>query len=245
MLDSNALLSSLAASLPGSGRDLDHDGAAYWDGRYTKDLSSPYEWFRNFDDLRVLIEEVTSGDHSKRILHPGCGNSLLPEQMYDAGYHQFTNIDFSSQAIKQMRERRSCESRPGLEWRQMDALAMDFASESFDLVLDKGLLDALACSNFNKFAAASDSARLVATYLQAVKRVLRDGGCFLCVSYDGPEDNMKFFKADDVMPRVRHVELFAEQSSAAHPRGLQTHHAYIWRKRAPQHNQSMVLDAMD
>lgn len=245
MLDSEALLNSLAALSAGSGNDLEHDGAAYWDGRYTKDLASPYEWFRNFDDLRILIEEATLGDHSKRILNPGCGNSVLPKQMYDAGYHHIVNIDFSSQAIKQMLGRSSSKPRPGLEWHQMDALAMNFPSESFDVVFDKGLLDALACSNFNKFASANDSAKLVASYLREVKRVLRNDGCFLCISYDGPEDNLRYFRADDAMPRVRHTELVSEKSSAAHPRGLTTHHAYVWRKRAPQQNQSIALDAMD
>ena len=39
------------------------------------------------------------------ILHVGCGNSTLPERLYDDGYKRVVNIDVSESCIKAMIER--------------------------------------------------------------------------------------------------------------------------------------------
>lgn len=78
------------------------------------------------------------------ILMVGCGNSKLSEQMYDDGYHSIVNIDISQAVIDQMRE--TCDKKgKKMEWVVMDATQMTFDSELFDVVLDKGTLDAVIC----------------------------------------------------------------------------------------------------
>jgi 2-polyprenyl-3-methyl-5-hydroxy-6-metoxy-1,4-benzoquinol methylase len=76
----------------------------------------------------------------QRTLILGSGNSTLGEEMYEAGWTNITSIDFSDVAIESAQQR-----APHMEWRTMDAteLSKHFAPGSFDLVIDKGLLDSM------------------------------------------------------------------------------------------------------
>merc|ERR1712187_632512 len=111
-----------------------------------------------------------------------------------------------------------------------DATSMCFEDEYFDVVLDKGTLDALAISNFDKFAAAGDSEVLVAAYLREVKRVLREKGSFLCISFGGPADRLKHFEAASIMQPIRHVELASGRPRRPFTRDMDTDHGYIYVK---------------
>ncbi|PVV02673.1 hypothetical protein BB560_002859 [Smittium megazygosporum] len=66
----------------------------------------------------------------------------LSEDMYNDGYHRITNTDFSPIVISQMSQR--CEHLQ-MEWQVMDILDLKYDDESFDVIIDKGTMDALMC----------------------------------------------------------------------------------------------------
>ena len=68
----------------------------------------------------------------------GCGNSQLSHQMWEAGYKDIVNIDISPKVIEQM-----AEKFPMMVWEVMDATKMSYKDAEFDVVMDKGTLDAL------------------------------------------------------------------------------------------------------
>jgi EEF1A lysine methyltransferase 4 len=68
----------------------------------------------------------------------GCGNSKLSDQMYQNGYKNIVNIDISPSVIDQMKEK-----FPYMVWEVMDATKMSYKDGEFDVILDKGTLDAL------------------------------------------------------------------------------------------------------
>lgn len=149
--------------------------AEYWNQRYAEE-PDPFDWLGEYSDVRDHIEGITKGSRSSRILHVGCGNSELTEQMYDNGYHNIVNIDYSEVVISQMQQRN--RNRSKMIWSVMDATSMTYSNDSFDLVIDKGVLDAFSCMT---------AARLtIATYLKEVFRVLRPGGGFVCISFGEP-----------------------------------------------------------
>ncbi|OCF41710.1 hypothetical protein I317_04516 [Kwoniella heveanensis CBS 569] len=76
-----------------------------------------------------------------RMLMLGCGNSALGEVLYDAGWTNIVNLDYSKIVIDQMKERHT--SRPLMEWHEMDVLDLKYGEEEFDLVVDKGTMDAM------------------------------------------------------------------------------------------------------
>ena len=71
----------------------------YWDKRYTasgKDES--YEWLENYDTLRGFLKNFLTHKDMK-ILMLGCGNANFSAHIYDDGYRNITNVDFSEVVI--------------------------------------------------------------------------------------------------------------------------------------------------
>ncbi len=68
----------------------------------------------------------------------GCGNSKLSYQMHQAGYKNILSIDISPSVIQQMKQ-----EFPELSWEVMDATKMSYKDGQFDVIIDKGTLDAL------------------------------------------------------------------------------------------------------
>ncbi|KAK6145801.1 hypothetical protein DH2020_019670 [Rehmannia glutinosa] len=107
------------------------------------------------------------------ILVPGCGNSRLSEHLYDAGFTNITNVDLSKVIITHMM-RRNVRERPRMKWRVMDMTSMQFANETFDAIVDKGGLDVLMEPKLGP--------RLGNLYASEVKRLLKAGGKYICVT---------------------------------------------------------------
>lgn len=158
------------------GRDMPEDGPECLpdDGTFGDlALHSTFEWFDlAFEPFAAVFDNLTALGRQASVLQVGCGASTLTESLYDAGYTRFTNIDIREAAVKQMRLRNADGKRPELRFLCMDARRMvRFASESFDVVLDRGMLD--------HFVAAKMGHE---RYLAEVARVLRPAGALLLVS---------------------------------------------------------------
>ena len=109
----------------------------YWDTRFSKEET--FEWCKSYGDFKdLLCKHVRKSD---RILMLGCGNSMLSEDMYNDGYRNIVNIDFSSIVINNMK--RKCQRLVDMDWMVMDITNMSFAPCSFDVVVEKATLDAL------------------------------------------------------------------------------------------------------
>lgn len=174
------------SELPGFG-----GGPTYWDNRYLGS-TAPFEWLEAYADLRTHIDCVSCGNKDIPILDSGCGNSLLAEELYDDGYRNVTCVDNSPVVVQQMVARQQQTARPELRWLYMDALDMSFPDSSFDLVIDKSLLDTLMCTS----GPAGDAS----VYVQGVFRILRPGGTLMCVSYGKPETREYLFELDGQDP---------------------------------------------
>ncbi|KAL8026597.1 hypothetical protein ABFX02_14G038600 [Erythranthe guttata] len=158
-----------------------------WDQFFTiRGTDDSFEWYAEWPQLRTLLTAQLLSPPSLRtpesagvqaeevcILVPGCGNSKLSEHLYDAGFLNITNVDFSKVVISDML-RRNLRERPGMKWRVMDMTNMQFADESFDAIVDKGGLDALMEPELGS--------RLGNQYLSEVKRLLKAGGKFICLT---------------------------------------------------------------
>ena len=58
--------------------------------------------------------------------------------MHEAGYKNILSIDISPSVIEQMKQQ-----FPDLTWEVMDATKMSYKDGEFDVIIDKGTLDAL------------------------------------------------------------------------------------------------------
>ncbi|KAL7098958.1 hypothetical protein ACP275_09G051800 [Erythranthe tilingii] len=107
------------------------------------------------------------------ILVPKCGKSELSEHLYDAGFTNITNLDFSKVAIAHML-RRNLSERPMMKWRVMDITRIQFEDKTIDAIIDNGGLDALMVPELGS--------GLGRRYLSEVKRLLKPGGKYICLT---------------------------------------------------------------
>jgi ubiquinone/menaquinone biosynthesis C-methylase UbiE len=148
----------------------------YWENFFTaRDEcgDGTFEWYGNFKQLSPILSDfVSAGD---AVLCPGCGNSASSADLYDTGVEAITNIDFSEVVIEQMKTLHSLP-RSNMKWLVMNMLDLQFKDGTFDVVFDKGALDALMGTD-------TDESRQEASQMFAeFSRVLGDNGRFICVS---------------------------------------------------------------
>jgi len=193
-------------------------GSEYWDTKHAED-KSPYEWMQGYEDLSKVIAKFTDGDREHRVLHVGCGSSLLTEGMYDDGYHDIVNIDISGVVVEKMRERNK-EVRPKMQWLTMDATALGLENDLFSVVIDKCTIDTLVCSN--------DSKVVVGKYLKEVVRVLKDNGVFLAFSFGKPAVRLSYLKKSNLNFQVEIIKVPVPYTKT------QFHYLYACRKGAAE-----------
>ena len=66
-----------------------------------------------------------------------------------------------------------------LDMQEMDVTAMEYENNTFDVVIDKSTLDALACTTGGAAAVMRDM-------VLEIYRVLKPGGVYICVSFGTP-----------------------------------------------------------
>ncbi|CAJ1396157.1 unnamed protein product [Effrenium voratum] len=136
----------------------------------TLSIARTLEWLLTWRCIAPIFEKYCGQRKRWRILHAGCGNSALTDEMHEAGYECITSIDNSATAIEQMKAAH-CE----MEWHCMDATAMSFRDRHFDVVIEKGLVDCLLCMEAKDLESTK--------FLKEVVRVLALEGLFFCISF--------------------------------------------------------------
>ena len=132
----------MSVLLPKETSDFSADD--YWEKFFKKRDNLPFEWYGDYENIKLLLEKYIKPKDN--VLQIGCGNSALAEQLFDSGFRSLSNIDLNDTVIKQMKKR-NAKSRPGLHFEQMDATALRYENDSFNVVLDKGTSDALISSS--------------------------------------------------------------------------------------------------
>ncbi|CAH0557061.1 unnamed protein product [Brassicogethes aeneus] len=145
----------------------------YWDSFFQKRGNKAFEWYGEYPELAEHLHKYTK--KQDEILIAGCGNSTLGRDLYDIGYEKITNIDISQIAIRQMLSQTE-KDRPNLKYLHMDALNTTFENETFNVILDKGTLDALMPND------DEETVNNVRKYFAEIERILKVGGRYVCIS---------------------------------------------------------------
>lgn len=144
----------------------------YWDKFFKKRGNKAFEWYGEYLELCTHLHKYIK--LADNVLITGCGNSSLSADMYDVGFKNIVNIDVSEVVIKQMK----CNNlkRENMQFLCMDATKMEFENDFFNVVLDKGTLDALMPDE------SDQTIEIIERYFSEIKRVLKFGGRFVCIS---------------------------------------------------------------
>lgn len=137
----------------------------YWDERFSKEDS--FEWCKGYSDFKdLLYKHVRKVD---RILMLGCGNSRLSEDMYNDGFKNITNIDYSPVVIEKMRKK--CKGLAEMKWLVMDITKLTFDRSSFDVILEKATLDALLVEETDPWSLSENTWNTMDSVLSKVSSV--------------------------------------------------------------------------
>nr|XP_026691000.1 EEF1A lysine methyltransferase 4-like [Ciona intestinalis] len=159
----------------------------YWDERYETEES--YDWFKGYDDFKsVLKNHMNTQD---RILMLGCGNSPFSEHLYKDGYRNIVNIDYSHICIEKMEAK--CKDLAEMKWLVMDIMDLKFGDASFDLVIDKGTLDAILTDQSGFGHLCEKAFDAIEVVLTNVSRVLVNGGRFVSITFAQPLFRKKLY----------------------------------------------------
>lgn len=175
----------------------------YWEARYQQDKGT-YDWLLKYENVKpLLLPHLTSS--SLQILNLGCGNSSMSEQLWDDGFHHITNIDYSSEVIRRMSER--VGQRDGMCWLTMDMRKMDQLNDSsFDLVIDKGSLDAVWTDGGSVWTPSQSVLHDVDLTVSEIIRLLKPGAKFISISFGQPHFRLPHLQREAWTCEVKPIE---------------------------------------
>ncbi|CUS10593.1 unnamed protein product [Tuber aestivum] len=193
----------------------------YWDTRYATD-PTPFDWFRNPTSIHpFLTRHLPPPTSDPPILHLGCGNSLLPEDLHKRGYRDQISVDFSEVVIRDMRAK--CEGFEGLRWEVMDIRDMRGVGDGeVGVAIDKGTLDAMISGSV--WDPPEEVKSNTKAYINEVARVLKSGGLFLYITYRQPHFVKPIITREDVWPDFK-IENIQEEG------GMFEYFGFVMRKK--------------
>ena len=157
----------------------------YWDELYEGRGEFPaeeYSWYFGWGEYQSLVKEHVP-DKTFQILLPGIGNDPILLDLLQNGYKHLTATDYSQAAIDRQEDllsyaaSGSCTDDVHLEC--IDARQMkEEWTNTFDIVLEKGALDAI-------YLSGDGNVELTA---QEITRVVKPGGKLISISGVVPEE---------------------------------------------------------
>lgn len=149
----------------------------------------------------------------------GCGNSSFSADLYDAGFPNIVNIDFSTVVIDSMRQKHEqvslpnsdivaavpyCargsvaelgavpQERPHMRWEVMDMTDLKYESGTFDVVIDKAAMDALMTDEGDVWDPNPEVLEAADRMCGHMSRVLKPHGVFLQISFAQPHFRRRY-----------------------------------------------------
>lgn len=123
--------------------------------------------------------------------------------MYDDGYHNIVNIDYSSIVVEQMKAQH-VYLRPEMEWHEMDIRALQFPDHSFDVAIDKGTMDAMMTSSGSVWDPPQQVIDDCTQEVNEVARILHHPfGTFIYLTFGQPHFRKRYLLRDDADLEIR------------------------------------------
>ncbi|OHS98362.1 Phosphoethanolamine N-methyltransferase-related protein [Tritrichomonas foetus] len=165
----------------------DYGSADFWDKRYKIEFL-PFDWYMPWKELQPVIQPYIPAQKEKSLVI-GCGNSTMSFDLKNSGFPEVISIDISPAVIEKMKRK-----HPDLQWLIMDVADLKFDENYFDIIFDKGTIDAITCSD--------DAKTLVKKSSQECFRVLKPNGIMFMVTYEKPNVRLSLMKRTKVPWKV-------------------------------------------
>ena len=166
----------------------------YWEERFA--IEEQYDWLLTFEQVKATLlpylEDEAYGGKEAKILLVGVGNSTFSADLYDAGYTNLTNIDYSHNVINNM-EKQHKELRPLMQWRCMDMTALTFTEdECFDIIIDKAAMDAIMVDEKDVWEPREEVIINADKCCQCNRQIMKPTSLYLMISFMQPHFRTKY-----------------------------------------------------
>lgn len=128
---------------------------------------------KNPTGLKEFVNELKKHKKQAKILDIGCGEGWIARKLAKEDFF-VTGVDSSKTAIKKAKEKNKGEKNP--KFIIGNALDFPFPDNSFDAVIDRGLLHHIPEKNWH-------------SYKKGIKRVLKNGGLYYLAVFS--DDSIK------------------------------------------------------
>ncbi|XP_077867422.1 citrate synthase-lysine N-methyltransferase CSKMT, mitochondrial-like isoform X2 [Saccoglossus kowalevskii] len=153
-----------------------------------------FDWFVKYDDIKESLEQYMPNDCAVQpfqLLDIGCGTSDFSSKLFSdiKASKLLYCIDFSQNAISHLVSL-NMDSTTSLDHQIQfiiaDATSLPFTSSTFDLVIDKGTLDAVLRND--------NGADMAVSAISEAIRVLKTNGHFLQISDEQPDTRFELLQ---------------------------------------------------
>lgn len=160
----------------------------YWNDRFQEE--EKYDWLVEYQHVSNDLEPLLN--FTDNILVVGCGNSTFSRDLYNAGFTNVTNIDYSGVVIDKMSQSHANDC-PLMKWVEMDMTQMTFPNHTFDVVIDKAAMDALVVEEGDVWDPEQSTIDIVHKMSCEVRRVLKPVDTkFIQISFAQPHFRTKY-----------------------------------------------------
>lgn len=168
-------------------QNFDFSSPEYWDNFY-QSSNDVCEWHSSINQTELIRRYIPEGCSC---LITGCGNSRLPHliNQLHAGKTKITCLDSSMACLKQLKQQ--LQKNDNIQYICGDAIALtktlDGCDSQFDVIIDKGLTDALLCGE-------GWDTPLMLLLRESAQVLNSPGGMYILVSYTLPSPTQKFIQ---------------------------------------------------
>ncbi|CAJ0929130.1 unnamed protein product, partial [Mesorhabditis belari] len=166
----------------------------FWDNHYNQELKNFKEhhdnqgeiWFGKSAENRILkYFDAKNIPKTQQIIDFGCGNGSLLRRLFSKGYGNLFGVDYSLASIE-LSKKIAEDVKAKVDFQVLDLLApsQEQFRGQFDIVLDKGTLDALLLCELD------ERQNRLKAYVSSVIRALESSGKFIVVSCNFTRDEL-------------------------------------------------------
>ncbi|KAJ3556746.1 hypothetical protein NM688_g1855 [Phlebia brevispora] len=123
--------------------------------------------------------------------------------MYNDGYKNIVNVDYSAILIEKMRNKYADKSE--MQWHEMDVRELKFDSASFDVAIDKGTMDAMMTAKGDVWDPPQEVVQNCTQEVDEVLRVLRKESLFLYLTFGQPHFRRRYLTRPETKLEIREL----------------------------------------
>jgi len=204
--------------------------AGYWEQRYNSS-SGFHAWYYSFEDLKPLFERTLGGDeealYSCSVLEIGCGDSPLiggfsrakaqaqsqpqSQPQPQPQLLRLHGVDIAANIVEHLTAKQPRHTKHELLYSRMDATRLDFPDHTFDLVVDKGTIDALLCEP----NAAVKTETVTQVFYESFRVLKRGQAALMVVSHMQPDsDEWREVVESCLLPAIERIDCVCRRSWA-------------------------------